>query len=69
MSKGVRVGNLMIIDYSYILMPHMCVPPAWWLVQLLSASWVMRGSYPWHPSVVVSYESVIMVGRHDLSKS
>ena len=43
-SKGVRVGNLMIIHCSYTLMSHMCVPPTWLLVQLLSASWVMRGS-------------------------
>ena len=46
LSKGVRVGNLMIIHFSYTLIPHMCVPPAWWLVQLLSISWVMKGPYP-----------------------
>ena len=56
----------MTLHCSYTLMPNMCVPPTWWLVQLLSESWVMRGSYPQHPSVVVSYESVIMVGRHKL---
>ena len=38
LSKGVRVGNLMTLHCSYTLMPHMCVPPTWWLVQLY-----------WHP--------------------